>query len=266
MKLDQASLEALLKTLFASAEKLSNERRKWSGLSTIERAVIIVMIAAFVISAIYYVATHQIFPLLITVGICCIVAFAGINGTLSALDSLLKESNEYQISVNVLLECINAQWNHDDLQLLVGAGIACAREHCNTSAFPVETWTIAQLSEIDEFGNYLVVANRITNIARVLEKVESEASDVKDLMDKLAAGQETAQLNSDVNKLISDSISLLTEHGLYHPDMSPLDAIGKASELLKEIRVNGDTITTPTVPTEAHIISKNPGEDLDVKA
>ena len=266
MKLDQATLEALLKTLFASAEKLSNERRKWSGLSTIERFVIVVMIVAFVISAIYYVVTHQIFPLLITVGICCIVAFAGINGTLSALNSLLKESNEYQISVNVLLECINAHWNHDDLQLLIGAGIACAREHCNTSAFPEETWTIQQLSEIDEFGNYLVVANRITNIARTLEKVESEATDVKNLMNKLAAGQETAQLNSDVNKLISDSISLLTEHGLYRPEMSPLDAIGKASELLKEMRTRDGAITAPETPTETHIITKNPGEDLDVKA
>ena len=265
MKLDQAALEALLKTLFASAESLSNERRKWDGLSTIERAVIVVMILAFIGSVGFYITTHQIFPLLITVGICCIVAFVGIHTSLTALDKLIKESEEYHISVNILLEIINDTWNHDDLQLLIGAGLTCAREHCNTSAFPEETWTIKELSEIDEFGNYLVVSHRITSIARALERVQSEAEDVKTLMKKLSAEQETTQLNSDVRKIIEDSIQILEDNGLYKPEMGPLEAIGKAGVLIKN-QAYAKLKDAGVVTSGAHIIPKNPEEDLDIKA
>lgn len=260
----QASMKALLETLFASADKLRADRNKLKEFSILERFVFVVMVLAFICSFVWYLAMHQIMPLLVTVGLCCIVAFWGVNSAIVNMDKFRKESEEYQIAVDLLIECIEEGWDKDEITQVLGAAYATLREQCNIRDYPEESWTLGQIEEIDTFKDYIALSNRLKNISMVLAGVRKERDDVAAMMQKLEQDELNAKLREELTNATSAAMALLVQGGTYKENLTPDEALAKAAEMLKAMREKEESAQMES--RQAHIITKNPGEDLSIKA
>lgn len=205
--LSNADIKTILQVALSVAKTFKERSAKWKNKSGPGLIVAIVAVFGLLITAVYFIGTHKITPMLIYVACCIPILSLGLAISTRNIDKIEKEFHEYETAMDKVMDLLTDISNsveNEDAEAALGAIIMCTYNLDEEALAKLTYQDIIGLPEFQKAANFAVMAITLKD---ALQQLKEENADVTELLNQLNALDES---DLDMEEDMSDLYESIT--------------------------------------------------------